>query len=822
MRPSLVVAIHLFLGVTTINSLAQVNIFRPEITGQTPSPLTTAVNQPITIQLTNLIVSDADPVPVYPDGFTLEVSSGRDYDVNDNTVVPDRDFTGMLTVPVRVSDGRQTSRAFDLKIQVTGTNNVAPEITGQVELTIPPNESFEIDLSHLYVNDPDDNYPDGFDLDVYDGNNYRRDRNIITPRSNFTGTLTVPVSVNDGKDESDKYDLKILVANPENVPPVITGQGNLVTDEDVPFTLKLTDLKVTDPDNAFPKDFTLGINARSDYTVAGATITPAQNFYGMLTVQVYVSDGQNNSPVYPLQLRVNSVNDAPVITGQIPITTPYNTPVTIAFSHLKVTDPDAAYPSGFSLKVSPGNNYSVAGNSINPTPGFSGQLTVGVVVSDGIAESNSYPLLITVEPKKNIAPVITKQNKELSIDQNASLTISLADLSVTDPDNAYPTDFTLKVSPGNNYAVEETTIKPLPNFTKGILTVNVIVNDGTDDSAPFGLKIEVVPTSTKPKINGQTDVSMLEDASLKVVLDMLKVTDADNPGYPKGFSLTVQPGNKDIYTVSGNTITPAPNLNGFIEVAVKVSDGVNTSDPFNLSIFVEPVNDAPEIVAFDTTYLVCEPGGEPINIFQTLELRDVDNDHLTLAEIGFDSVNYSPANDELLLIDSTNINVIYDPNGTLFLIGYATLDEYQAAIRAIQYNYRMTQDANGDPTEIISGPRNIYITLHDGQLTSSRRERQINMEGEVALDIPNTFTPNGDSSNDTWRIRTTNKSQLDQAVIRVYNKRGLLVYEATGFEKEWDGIAHGQLLPVDTYYYTIDLNLDYMKQTYKGFLTILH
>jgi gliding motility-associated-like protein len=56
----------------------------------------------------------------------------------------------------------------------------------------------------------------------------------------------------------------------------------------------------------------------------------------------------------------------------------------------------------------------------------------------------------------------------------------------------------------------------------------------------------------------------------------------------------------------------------------------------------------------------------------------------------------------------------------------------------------------------------------------------------------------------------------------VYDKRGSLLYQATGFENEWDGISNGQVLPVDTYYYTIDLNLPYMKQTYKGVVSILH
>ena len=45
---------------------------------------------------------------------------------------------------------------------------------------------------------------------------------------------------------------------------------------------------------------------------------------------------------------------------------------------------------------------------------------------------------------------------------------------------------------------------------------------------------------------------------------------------------------------------------------------------------------------------------------------------------------------------------------------------------------------------------------------------------------------------------------------------------AKGFEKEWDGYVNGQVLPSDTYFYTIDLNLQYMKKTYKGAVTILN
>jgi gliding motility-associated-like protein len=815
--------IYIFVCILSIDLVAQANNSRPEITGQTPSPLVTTVNRPITIELTNLIVVDTDPQPVYPNGFTLELSSGRNYRINGNVVTPDQNFTGLLSVPVRVDDGRQRSRRFDVEIEVRAEANEVPEITGQVELTIRPGQSLEILLSHLTVNDPDDNYPGDFDLQVFNGNNYNRDRNTITPRSNFTGTLSVPVSVNDGVNESSRYNLLVTVADAENIVPVITGHDELMTKEETPLTIRINDLHVTDPDDAFPKDFTLKINAGYNYSVSGTAVTPAKDFTGVLAVQVQVNDGHVDSAPFALQVTVTPVNDAPVITGQYVVTTPKNTPVAIAFNHLKVTDIDSNYPSGFSLKLAPGNNYTLTANTVRPLPEFTGELTVKLSVNDGAAESNEYALKITVEAvAENIPPVITGQKAISSIVENSSRRMQLSDVSVTDPDNKWPTDFTLKVLPGENYAVEVSNIRPLPGVKNTTLTINVVVNDGEDDSLPYGVKIEVVPSSIKPVINGQKEVTMAEDASLEIKLEMLEVVDADNTNFPKGFSLQVQPGDENEYTVVSNTITPALNRNDFIWVKVKVSDGVNVSEAFNLSVFVEPVNDSPEIVNFNGTALNYEPGEQPLNILEDVDLRDVDNEYLTLAEIGFDSSNYNSVNDELLISDSTNIKVIYDPVGILFLVGHATTEEYQTAIRSIRYNYRMTYDENGNPTEIISGPRNIYVTLHDGQNLSERYEKQIIMETQVALDIPNTFTPNGDRSNDTWRIRSSNISQLDKAIIRVFNKRGLLLYEAVGFENEWDGVANGQTLPVDTYYYTIDLNLTYMKQTYKGAVTILY
>ncbi|WP_175404068.1 gliding motility-associated C-terminal domain-containing protein [Mucilaginibacter sp. PPCGB 2223] len=69
--------------------------------------------------------------------------------------------------------------------------------------------------------------------------------------------------------------------------------------------------------------------------------------------------------------------------------------------------------------------------------------------------------------------------------------------------------------------------------------------------------------------------------------------------------------------------------------------------------------------------------------------------------------------------------------------------------------------------------------------------------------IPNTFTPNGDSVNDTWSIAAL--AYYPDCQVNVYNRYGSLVYQSKGYSAAWDGTYKGKLLPVGTYYYLIDL-----------------
>src|SRR5690606_37344373 len=142
------------------------------------------------------------------------------------------------------------------------------------------------------------------------------------------------ISLQDRDDDEDDDD------GPVNVAPVITGQHLITAREDEPFTLSVDQLTVLDPDNG-PEPITLVVLDGDRYTADGLTITPEENFFGLLQVNVRVSDGQDLSPPFVVVVDVASVNDRPMISGQHadPFQLAASQSLTLTLSHLQVADP---------------------------------------------------------------------------------------------------------------------------------------------------------------------------------------------------------------------------------------------------------------------------------------------------------------------------------------------------------------------------------------------------------------------------------------------------------------------------------------------------
>ncbi len=88
------------------------------------------------------------------------------------------------------------------------------------------------------------------------------------------------------------------------------------------------------------------------------------------------------------------------------------------------------------------------------------------------------------------------------------------------------------------------------------------------------------------------------------------------------------------------------------------------------------------------------------------------------------------------------------------------------------------------------------------------------------LRIPNAITPNGDGSNDKWEIPAL--SLYPNATVQIFDRWGNIVYTANGYDesKYWDGRDNrGRELPMDSYYYVIDLGKG--KKPIYGNITII-
>ncbi|MBT1700378.1 T9SS type B sorting domain-containing protein [Fulvivirgaceae bacterium PWU4] len=631
--------------------------------------------------------------------------------------------------------------------------------------------------------------------------------------------------------------LQAAIPAPEKI--VIKSQRELQVVQGKSITVGLNDITVeADPELGYPNGFYLEIDDKDDkgdkgkYDVSGSTITPAADFTGKLKVKIRVTNGKVKSHKFDLQIDVikagaddgddsgddpgdddddddddgdNDTNVKPTIVSQVPVAINKNQSFTIRLSHLVVSDPDNDYPDDFRLKVEAGGNYKVTDAVVTPGENFVGALAVRVRVNDGKANSDAFDFKITVNDivAPNVKPVITAQ-APLSTFKNESVTLKLTDLSVTDPDNQYPADFTLTVMPGTNYTVSGHAITPSAEFM-GMLFVKVKVNDGKDDSNVFDARVSVLERGTL-QILGQNPITISEDSAYTFRLSDLNVSDPSD-SYPDGFRLSIVDG--DNYAVEGQTIRPDADFHGNLAVRVKVVKGAASSNVFEALVIVVPVNDPPAFATFDTAPIVITPLAQNA-ISKEVTTADVDNESLTFAEAELDSASMLTY---LGNVSTSNVRGIFDQkNGVLVLLGEASLEEYDKVLQSITYT----------TTDSTRKTQKVRFRLNDGHAYSKWYEKTLTMsDSELALDIPTAFTPNNDNANDTWVItllKTDSRAQLD---LKVYNRQGVLLFESDSFERSWDGRLNGELLPADSYFFTLEVKTEYREARRKGIVTLL-
>ena len=90
------------------------------------------------------------------------------------------------------------------------------------------------------------------------------------------------------------------------------------------------------------------------------------------------------------------------------------------------------------------------------------------------------------------------------------------------------------------------------------------------------------------------------------------------------------------------------------------------------------------------------------------------------------------------------------------------------------------------------------------------------LDCEDLLEISNVCTPNGDGSNDTWKVSDLN--QINGCTVQIFNRWGQLVYETNDYQNDWGGTKEGEPLPDGVYYYAIGCDEE---REYKGSINLM-
>ena len=329
-----------------------------------------------------------------PANGTATVNSDGSY-----TYTPNANFNGSDSFTFVANDGTVDSAPAAVTITVTPVND-APVANADTASVIP-NGLVVIDV---LANDTD---IDGDTLSVVAGDAVSA--NSVTVVNNGNGTFTYTDATGTTGTDSFSYTLTdgtvnvtgtVTVNIVANTPPAITqGASVSVTmDEDGnPAAFSLT-LDATDAEND-PLTWSVttpAANGSASATGNGASVsvgyTPNADFNGSDSFVVGVNDGTSTTTI-TVNVTINPVNDAPVISGIAPAAT-----LNTAYSFVPTASDVDGDTLTFSLTgtLPAGLGFNPATGEISGTPTATGTASLTITVSDGTASAALGPFDLTV------------------------------------------------------------------------------------------------------------------------------------------------------------------------------------------------------------------------------------------------------------------------------------------------------------------------------------------------------------------------------------------------------------------------------------------
>jgi len=115
------------------------------------------------------------------------------------------------------------------------------------------------------------------------------------------------------------------------------------------------------------------------------------------------------------------------------------------------------------------------------------------------------------------------------------------------------------------------------------------------------------------------------------------------------------------------------------------------------------------------------------------------------------------------------------------------------------YRYLWSTHATTSSIVVSNPPQHVWVEAYLGTCMALD-DKIIELDPCLCIYVPNAFSPNGDDSNDGFKVI---HCPLDEYLINVYNRWGEKLYTSTDPDASWDGTYDGVQQPVGVYVYYI-------------------
>jgi hypothetical protein len=520
------------------------------------------VNQGATVLLDGTASTDPEGSPlIYKWTAPAGISLSSTTDSKPTFTAPSVSINTSYTLSLVVNDGVSDSPADQVVITVRNVNNAPVSHAGPDQIV---NEGATVSLDGSTSSDPDGNpltykwtAPAGISL----SSTTDAKPTFTAPDVTINTSYTLSLIVNDGVADSPADQVVITVKNVINEIPLANAGSDQVVNQGAIVLLDGT--ASTDPEGSpltykwtAPAGISLSSTIESKPTFTAPTVSINTSY----TLSLVVNDGVADSPADQVVITVRNINNAPVAhAGPDQIV---NEGATVSLDGSTSSDPDGnpltykwTAPAGISLSSTTDAKPTFTAPEVTINTSY----TLSLIVNDGVADSPTDQVVITVE---NVINRIPAANAGPDQSVNEGVTATLDGSASSDPDgDALTYKWTAPAGITLSSATDQKPTFIAPQvITNTDFKFSLVVNDGLADSPMDEVVVTVLQVNKAPIANAGPDQIVKEGSN--VSLDGSASSDPDGDALiykwtaPPGIILSSDTDEKPTFTapkVSANT-----------------------------------------------------------------------------------------------------------------------------------------------------------------------------------------------------------------------------------------------------------------------------